>query len=120
MSDQGGDMFKGFLLGGILGAALGVLFAPRSGKDIRANLKDESDDLLDKAKKELETIKDELNDLGGKISETIEKGKSIFETKENSEETDFEAELQSNDEGPAEEKKKTTRKRKTAKKDKEE
>lgn len=119
MSDHGGDMFKGFLLGGILGAALGVLFAPRSGKDIRSNLKDESDDLLEKAKKELETIKDELNDLGGKISETIEKGKNIFETKEDSEESDFEAELQSEDEEPAVEKKKATRKKRPVKKDKE-
>jgi len=119
MAEQGGDMFKGFLLGGILGAALGVLFAPRSGKDIRANLKDESDELLDKAKKELETIKDELNDLGGKISDTIEKGKNIFDTKENNEEDDFAAELQSEDEGPEPEKKKAPRKKRTVKKDKE-
>ena len=115
MSDQGGDMFKGFLLGGILGAALGVLFAPKSGKDIRGNLKGESDELLDKAKEELEKIKKELNDLGGKISETIEKGKGIFEEKTAKEESEFEEELQSGEEEEKPKKKTTRRKRTTAK-----
>jgi len=121
MADHGGDLFKGFFLGSIVGVALGVLFAPRSGKDIRENLRGESDDLLDKAKSELENIKNELNELGSKISETIEKGKGIFETKESSEEKDFEAEIQSDEEKPEQEDRpKTARKKRAQKKEKDE
>ena len=45
-----GDMFKGLVLGGLIGVAVGVLFAPKSGKDLREDLKEESDDLIGKAK----------------------------------------------------------------------
>ncbi len=53
MSANSGDMFKGFILGGLVGMAMGVLFAPKSGEDMRKELKNESDDLLEKAKSEL-------------------------------------------------------------------
>lgn len=115
------DLFKGFIIGSILGTALGLLFAPKSGSDIRKGLRDESDELLDKAKDELEKVKKDLGDLRDKIGVTIDRGKSIFEEKENSEEDDFAAELTEKDEEPEKDKKtakKTTRK-KTTKKDSE-
>ena len=39
-----------FVLGAAIGAGLGVLFAPRSGKETRKMLKDKMDDLVKKAK----------------------------------------------------------------------
>ena len=39
-----------FVLGAAVGAGLGVLFAPRSGKETRKMLKDKMDDLVKKAK----------------------------------------------------------------------
>ena len=115
MASDNGDMFKGFLLGGMLGDALGLLFAPKSGKDIRADLKGEGDELYDKAKDELEKIKTDLGDLRDKITETIDRGKSLFEDQASTEEDDFEAELNSEVEEPVEEKPKRKPRRKTTK-----
>jgi gas vesicle protein len=99
-----GNLFKGILLGGAVGFALGVLFAPKSGKDLRSELMGESDDLLSKAKGELDKIKTELTDLRVKISETVDKSKGIFEkaAEESTEERDFEAEVNSMEEEKAE------------------
>jgi len=33
-----GNLFAGFLIGGILGALAGVLFAPKSGKELRSDI----------------------------------------------------------------------------------
>ena len=41
---------KHFALGALVGAGLGVLFAPRSGKDTREALKKKMNDLLEKVK----------------------------------------------------------------------
>ncbi len=116
MASNGGDLFKGFLLGGLVGVALGVLFAPKTGEDIREHLKGESDDLVDKAKEELEKIKADLGDLRSKISETIERGKSMFEQELASEEKEFEAEMAGGEEEVKEETPKTPRRRRTTKK----
>lgn len=113
-----GDLFKGFLAGGLVGLAVGILFAPKSGQDMREELMTEGDDLLGKAKNELEKIKSELGDLKDKITDTIDRGKTVFEQAQTVEERDFEAEINSmNDE--AEEKpapKKTTARKKTTEK----
>ncbi len=37
-NDSGGSFILGFLIGGIVGAAVGLLIAPRSGQDTRAEL----------------------------------------------------------------------------------
>ena len=39
-----------FVLGAAIGAGIGLLFAPRSGKETRKILKDKMDDLVKKAK----------------------------------------------------------------------
>lgn len=41
--------FFAFMLGGMIGATIGLLYAPKSGEETRQFLKDESDEMLDKA-----------------------------------------------------------------------
>jgi gas vesicle protein len=122
MASGNGDLFKGFLLGGLIGFAAGVLFAPKSGKDTREELKGESGDLIGRAKEELEKIKTELGDMREKITETIDRGKGIFEQPQTDEERDFEAEINSMDsemgikQEEPEKKKSSPRKKSAAKK----
>lgn len=64
-----------FVLGALIGASLGVLFAPKAGSETRRELKKKMQDLVDKAKEvdmkevkenitlKVEEIKEELKDL---------------------------------------------------------
>lgn len=48
------DLVKGLVIGGLIGAAIGILFAPKSGKETRQDIADKADELLSKAKEEYE------------------------------------------------------------------
>ncbi|MDD5711969.1 MAG: YtxH domain-containing protein [Smithellaceae bacterium] len=54
MSTRTGDFIKGVIIGGALGALLGFLYAPKSGKETREDLAKGADELMAKAKKEYE------------------------------------------------------------------
>ena len=49
MSEKGGSGFGMFFLGGLIGAALGVLYAPRAGDATRQILMDTSQEIKNKA-----------------------------------------------------------------------
>lgn len=69
-----------FLLGGTIGAIVGLLYAPRSGEDTRTLIKDESDEMVNKAvtsvRKVQDTAKSTMNEAQMRL-ETFNK-----ETKE--------------------------------------
>ncbi|MHB8773298.1 MAG: YtxH domain-containing protein [Syntrophales bacterium] len=48
------DCVKGLLIGGLLGAAVGILYAPKSGKETRDDIRHSAEELLDKAKSRYE------------------------------------------------------------------
>jgi len=51
MSDResGSSFFIGFIVGVIAGAAIGILYAPKPGKETRAMLKEKAAEFKDKA-----------------------------------------------------------------------
>jgi gas vesicle protein len=80
----GSGLFVGLLFGGALGAALALLYAPKTGKELRQDIKSRTDDYLDEADKYIAEAKDKaihlIND-GKKKSEKL-----IKEAKQKSEE----------------------------------
>ncbi|PKN76661.1 MAG: hypothetical protein CVU52_03815 [Deltaproteobacteria bacterium HGW-Deltaproteobacteria-10] len=54
MSEHNGDLLKGLIVGGLIGAALGILYAPKSGKETREDIARKTEELLNKAKEEYE------------------------------------------------------------------
>ena len=83
MSEGNSDLLKGFFVGGLIGMALGILFAPKSGKETREDITRKADELLAKAKEEYgkaiektKTVHDEsVNNL--KDLETSEEEKTV-------------------------------------------
>lgn len=101
MSDKGGNFIKGVLIGGLVGAVLGILFAPKSGRETREDLADMADELLTKAREEYEvaleksrktyetavkrlkalesSAMERVGDVDDKAGELLSKGKETLE-----------------------------------------
>ena len=58
---SGGNTLLAFIIGGAIGAAVGVLFAPKAGKETR------------------EALQEWFEDLEGKGEELMEEGKQLWE-----------------------------------------
>ena len=89
MCDKKDTLFA-FLLGGVIGAALGILYAPKSGRETRHTLKrigedfsdtvsDLSEDIKDAGRKAYEEGRERVLSSKDKISEAFEAGKKAFE-----------------------------------------
>ena len=59
-SGGGGKFLAGFVLGGILGLAAGILLAPKSGEETRAIIMDQSREWRDKADELTEATRERL------------------------------------------------------------
>ena len=66
MSEKNSDLLKGLFIGGLIGVVLGILYAPKSGKETREDIAQKADELLGKAKEEYE--------------KAVEKSKTAYET----------------------------------------
>lgn len=84
-----GGLFAAFLVGGIVGAAAAVLFAPRSGEEtreklrekaaiLRENMEDMARDVKDKTYQAVEKGKGLLEEQKGKLSSAIDAGKEAM------------------------------------------
>ncbi len=56
MSEKSGDFIKGLLIGGCIGAVLGILYAPKSGKETREEIGRKTEELIEKAKEDYERV----------------------------------------------------------------
>ena len=50
------DCVRGLIIGGLIGAALGVLYAPKSGKETREEISHSAEELLMKTKAQYEEV----------------------------------------------------------------
>ncbi|MBN1663529.1 MAG: YtxH domain-containing protein [Deltaproteobacteria bacterium] len=88
MSDEKGgyvkDVLIGGIIGGFLGAVIGLLYAPKSGKETREDLGKKAGEFIVKAKEEYEhliehVVKEKAAELEDKVTELKELGKQTVE-----------------------------------------
>ncbi len=101
MSDRAGDFLKGLLIGGVIGAVVGILYAPKSGRETREDIGRKAEELVAKAKEEYEqaleksrktyetavsrlkkieeAAREKVGDLEAKAGTMVEKGKESLE-----------------------------------------
>lgn len=72
MSKEKKSGFGKFLLGAGIGAGLGILFAPKSGKETRQELKEKMDDLVEKARNiDIDEVKANIEKKVNEIKEDL-------------------------------------------------
>ena len=84
-----GDFVAGFLLGGVIGAAVGLLLAPQSGEDTRQFLKEKSGELKGRAKERAaefqEKAREQISEVTAKVkeqaTEAVASGKEALKAK---------------------------------------
>jgi gas vesicle protein len=72
MSDKDTGSFAiGFLIGAIAGVAIGFLYAPKSGRETRALLKEKAEDFREKAEEVAEKAMETATETGKKMIDKI-------------------------------------------------
>ncbi|HIJ95573.1 MAG TPA: YtxH domain-containing protein [Desulfuromonadales bacterium] len=78
MSDKceisAGAVLVSFVAGAAMGAGLALLYAPKSGREMREDIADLTEDAVDR-------IKEYAKDAQDKIKTAVEEGKDVFEDK---------------------------------------
>ncbi len=65
------DYAKGLIIGGLIGAALGILYAPKSGKETREEISHSAEELLKKTKAQYEEVYNKIEKLADREKELI-------------------------------------------------
>ncbi len=69
-----GPLIFSFFLGGLIGAGVALLLAPKSGKETREKIKELAVEAKGKAEEVIDQVK-------GKVTSVVEKGKEVIEEK---------------------------------------
>ncbi len=79
---RGGDTLLAFLLGGALGLAAGLFFAPRTGKETRRRfrkwmeeLEDKGEDLLEQGREWVEEGKEAVKEKADQLRRAVDGGR---------------------------------------------
>src|SRR5215207_4288931 len=74
--DEFGAFLVGFIVGGLSGAVVALLFAPQTGEETRALIKDKSIELHDKAQQTAEEARARADELARQLKE---RGQEVYE-----------------------------------------
>ena len=82
----GGSFFSFFLMGGIVGAIVGLLLAPRKGQETRAELSQKSEVLKEQLNPTIDNVKemirDKLADSRGEVLQDVTDEENIVDDSE--------------------------------------
>ena len=76
----GGGFLIGLLCGTALGAAIGLMFAPKAGSEIRQRLYDSTGDIRRKAYETYDQASEQVNHMVEKGRQAVDRGREAFET----------------------------------------
>ncbi len=69
------DCFKGLVVGGLIGAALGILYAPKSGEETREEIAKSFQEVCDKGKRQLDETCTKMDELASRGKELYNEGR---------------------------------------------
>ncbi|HYA88330.1 MAG TPA: YtxH domain-containing protein [Nitrospirota bacterium] len=78
-TDKAYNVLVPFLAGGLVGAGIMLLFAPKSGKEVRKDIKRFTHDSKERVTEVLDKGKELYKDSIERATKTIDKGKDIYE-----------------------------------------
>jgi gas vesicle protein len=74
--DDFGSFLAGFIVGGLAGAVVALLFAPQSGEETRAMIKDKAIELSEKASDTFEEVSTKAEDFA---KDTYKKAEDLYD-----------------------------------------
>ena len=74
-------LILGFIAGGVIGSILGLLYAPKSGKELRADIGKKKDDILDDATEYMQIAKEKATEMinEGKKKKNVATNKKLWQ-----------------------------------------
>lgn len=69
--ESGSNFIAGFIIGAVAGLAIGFLYAPKSGKETRAYLKDKASGIKEKASEVTGRAKEAAREAGRVVKEKL-------------------------------------------------
>ena len=76
----GGGFLIGLLCGTALGAAIGMMLAPKAGSEIRRTLYDSTEDIRRKAYETYGQATEQVNNIVAKGRQAVDRGKEAFDS----------------------------------------
>jgi gas vesicle protein len=77
--DGGGSFLMGLLAGTVLGAGLGMLFAPKAGAETRRQLSEQATRLRSTANETYAQASEKLTQASEKVSQMVDRGREAYD-----------------------------------------
>jgi hypothetical protein len=77
--DGGGSFLMGLLAGTVLGAGLGMLFAPKTGSELRNQLSEQTGRLRSTANDAYSQATDKVSQVTDKVSQIVDRGREAYD-----------------------------------------